>query len=71
MIFPLPKLTSVFKSASIYVTGQNLLTLTHYSVMIPRSTPIPIHPAIITSLNTDYNPYPNVRTWLAGVRFGF
>jgi hypothetical protein len=72
---PLPKLTSVFKSASIYVTGQNLITLTHYSGYDPEVNSYPN--AIVgssnyySSLNTDYNPYPNIRTWLAGVRFGF
>lgn len=68
---PLPKLTSVFRSASIYVTGQNLLTLTHYSGYDPEVNSYPNSSGNYTSLNTDYNPYPNVRTWLAGVRFGF
>ena len=68
---PLPKLTSVFKSASIYVTGQNLITLTHYSGYDPEVNSYPNSTGNYTSINTDYNPYPNIRTWLAGVRFGF
>ncbi len=68
---PLPKLTSVFKSARIYVTGQNLITLTHYSGYDPEVNSYPNSSGNYTSLNTDYNPYPNIRTWLAGVRFGF
>jgi TonB-dependent starch-binding outer membrane protein SusC len=65
---PLPKLTSVFKSASIYITGQNLITLTHYTGYDPE---VNSYGDSNTSLNSDYNPYPNIRTWLAGIRFGF
>ena len=65
---PLPKLTGVFKSASVYVTGQNLLTITHYTGFDPE---VNSYGNSNTSLNSDYNPYPNIRTWLAGVRFGF
>lgn len=65
---PLPKLTSVFKSASVYVTGQNLITLTHYTGFDPE---VNSYGDSNTSLNSDYNPYPNIRTFLAGVRFGF
>ncbi len=68
---PLPKLTAVFKSASIYVTGQNLITLTHYSGYDPEVNSYSNSSGNYTSLNTDYNPYPNVRTYTAGVRFGF
>ncbi|HEV2481486.1 MAG TPA: TonB-dependent receptor [Puia sp.] len=65
---PLPKLTSVFKSASIYVTGQNLITITHYTGYDPE---VNSYGDSNTSLNSDYNPYPNIRTWLAGIRLGF
>ncbi|WP_188930848.1 SusC/RagA family TonB-linked outer membrane protein [Puia dinghuensis] len=65
---PLPTLTKVFRSASVYITGQNLLTLTHYSGFDPE---VNSYGNSNTSLNSDYNPYPNIRTWLAGVRFGF
>jgi TonB-linked SusC/RagA family outer membrane protein len=68
---PLPRLTSVFKSASIYVTGQNLITLTHYSGYDPEVNSYPNSSGNYTSLNTDYNPYPNIRSYLAGVRLGF
>lgn len=65
---PLPRLTSVFKSASIYVTGQNLITITHYTGFDPE---VNSYGDSNTSLNSDYNPYPNIRTWLAGIRLGF
>jgi TonB-dependent starch-binding outer membrane protein SusC len=65
---PLPKLTTVFKSASVYITGQNLITITHYTGYDPE---VNSYGDSNTSLNSDYNPYPNIRTWLAGVRFGF
>jgi TonB-linked SusC/RagA family outer membrane protein len=68
---PLPKLTSVFKSASVYVTGQNLITITKYSGYDPEVNSYPNSSGNYTSLNTDYNPYPNVRTYLVGVKFGF
>jgi TonB-dependent starch-binding outer membrane protein SusC len=68
---PLPRLTHVFKSASIYVTGQNLITITHYSGYDPEVNSYPNSSGNFTSLNTDYNPYPNVKTYTAGVRFGF
>jgi len=65
---PLPRLTSVFKSASIYVTGQNLITITHYTGFDPE---VNSYGDSNTSLNSDYNPYPNIRTYLAGIRLGF
>jgi hypothetical protein len=68
---PLPKLTHVFKSALIYITGQNLITFTHYSGYDPEVNSYSNTAGNYTSLNTDYNPYPNVRTYMAGVRFGF
>ena len=68
---PLPKLTHVFKSASIYVTGQNLITVTKYKGYDPEVDSYSNSGGNYTSLGTDYNPYPNVRTYLLGVRFGF
>jgi TonB-linked SusC/RagA family outer membrane protein len=68
---PLPKLTKVFKSASIYITGQNLITITHYSGYDPEVNSYANTSGNYTSLNTDYNPYPNIRTYLAGLKFGF
>ena len=68
---PLPKLTGVFKKATVYVTGQNLLTMTHYSGYDPEVNSYPNSSGNYTSLNTDYNPYPNVRSYMAGLKLGF
>ncbi|MBS1661101.1 MAG: TonB-dependent receptor [Bacteroidetes bacterium] len=68
---PLPKLTGVFKSAVVYVTGQNLITATHYSGYDPEVNSYSNSAGNYTSLNTDYNPYPNVRSYLAGIKLGF
>ena len=68
---PLPKLTNVFKSASIFITGQNLITITKYKGYDPEVDSYSDSSGNYTSLGTDYNPYPNVRTYLLGVRFGF
>jgi len=68
---PLPKLSSVFKSASVYITGQNLITLTSYSGYDPEVNSYSNTTGNYTSLNTDYNPYPNVRTYMAGIKLGF
>lgn len=67
---PLPRLTSVFKSASVFVTGQNLITVTKYSGYDPEVNSYPSSNGNFTSLGTDYNPYPNIRTYTLGVRFG-
>jgi TonB-linked SusC/RagA family outer membrane protein len=68
---PLPKLTSVFRKATVYITGQNLLTLTHYSGYDPEVNSYSNSSGNYTSLNTDYNPYPNVRSYMAGIKLGF
>ena len=66
---PLAKASGVFKSANVYITAQNLLTFTKYTGYDPEvnsfteSNPL--------SLGTDYNAYPNYRTFLLGVKFGF
>jgi len=66
---PLNKLTSAFKAATIYVTAQNLLTFTKYSGYDPEVNSFDNSNQL--SLGTDYNAYPNYRTFLAGVRFSF
>ncbi|MBS1567041.1 MAG: SusC/RagA family TonB-linked outer membrane protein, partial [Bacteroidetes bacterium] len=68
---PLPKLARAFKSASIYITGQNLITFTHYSGYDPEVNSYSNTSGNYTSLNTDYNPYPNVKTYMAGIKLGF
>ena len=68
---PLPRLAKMFKSASVYITGQNLITITHYSGYDPEVNSYPNTSGNYTSLNVDYNPYPNIRTYLAGLKLGF
>ena len=67
---PLPKLTGVFKSANVYVTAQNLLTFTKYSGYDPEVNSF-TDATDALSLGTDYNAFPNYRTFLLGVKFGF
>jgi TonB-dependent starch-binding outer membrane protein SusC len=69
---PLPKLTGgVIKKVTVYITGQNLFTLTHYSGYDPEVNSYSNSGGNYTSLNTDYNPYPNVRSYMAGLKLGF
>ena len=56
------------KSASIYVTGQNLITLTKYTGYDPE---VNSFGNSNLSLNTDYNAFPSSRTYIAGIRIGF
>ncbi|WP_324670940.1 TonB-dependent receptor [Hymenobacter sp. GOD-10R] len=66
---PVPKaITKTVKTASIYVTGQNLITLTKYSGYDPEVNSFGNSGL---SLNTDYNAFPNTRTFIGGVRIGF
>jgi TonB-dependent starch-binding outer membrane protein SusC len=65
---PVPKALSAIKSASIYVTGQNLYTWTKYSGYDPE---VNSFGSSNLSLNTDYNAFPSSKTLIAGVKFGF
>jgi len=66
---PLPRLTAVFKSAVLYVTVQNLATITKYSGYDPEVNSFDNSKSL--SLGTDYNAYPNYRSYMAGIKFGF
>jgi TonB-linked SusC/RagA family outer membrane protein len=66
---PLPQVTSVFKSSLLYVTVQNLYTFTKYSGYDPEVNSFSTSDAL--SLGTDYNAYPNYRTYMIGVKLGF
>jgi TonB-linked SusC/RagA family outer membrane protein len=68
---PLPKLSPVFKSASIYATGQNVITITDYSGYDPEVNSYSNTTNNYTSLNVDYNPYPNIKTYTVGMKLGF
>lgn len=66
---PLPKYLSVFKSSTVYVTAQNLHVFTKYSGYDPEVNSFGEENAL--TLGTDYNAYPNYRTFLIGVKFHF
>ena len=68
--YTIPKIaaiSTVVKTANIYVTAQNLFTFTSYSGYDPE---VNSFGASNLSLNTDLNAYPNVRTFTAGIRLG-
>ena len=53
------------RSLMLYVTGQNLMTLSKYSGYDPT-----LNPSGYTA-RIDYNPYPSARTFIAGVNLTF
>jgi len=59
------------KSLLLYATGQNLVTLTHYSGFDPEVNSYGNNTnANNLSLNTDYGSYPSARSFLVGVKMG-
>ena len=66
--FPVKKLqtTHVFKSARLYLSGQNLLTLTKYKGYDPD-----IISDGLFSRGFDYGSFPNPRTFMFGLQVGF
>jgi TonB-linked SusC/RagA family outer membrane protein len=71
LAYKIPVLKSMMKtvkSTSIYVTAQNLYTFTDYTGFDPE---VNSFGDSNLSLNTDYNAYPNVRTFIVGLKIGF
>jgi TonB-linked SusC/RagA family outer membrane protein len=66
--YTLPKFSKAVKSASVYITAQNLVTLTKYTGFDPE---VNSFGRDNLSLNTDYNAYPSTRTFIAGLKIGF
>ncbi|MDB5270807.1 MAG: TonB-dependent receptor [Hymenobacter sp.] len=66
--YTLPTFSKAINSASVYVTAQNLVTLTKYTGYDPE---VNSFGGDNLSLNTDYNAFPSSRTFIAGVRLGF
>ena len=66
--YTLPKFGKVLRAASVYVTAQNLLTITKYTGFDPE---VNSFGRDNLSLNTDYNAYPSTRTFIAGLKIGF
>ena len=66
---PVPSsLSRAIRSASIYVTGQNLITFTDYKGYDPE---VNSFGSDNLNLNTDYNAYPASKTVIAGIRIDF
>ena len=59
------------KSLLVYVTGQNLVTVTHYSGFDPEVNSYGNNAnSNNLSLNTDYGSYPSSRSFLFGIKLG-
>ncbi len=59
------------KTALLYVTGQNLITHTHYSGFDPEVNSYGNNSnSNNLSLNTDYGSYPSARTYIVGLKLG-
>ena len=59
------------RSALLYVTGQNLITHTHYSGFDPEVNSYGNNSnSNNLSLNTDYGSYPSARTYIVGLKLG-
>jgi TonB-linked SusC/RagA family outer membrane protein len=61
-----PALNKVFRSGTVYITGQNLLTKTNYDGMDPA-----VNPNGNANYRVDFNSYPLSSTFLLGVNFDF
>jgi hypothetical protein len=62
---PLGKITAI-KSARVYVSGQNLLTITNYSGYDPE-----VSVNGDGNVRVDYNAYPVARIYMVGLNVGF
>jgi TonB-linked SusC/RagA family outer membrane protein len=61
----------MIKSLMVYLTGQNLITATHYSGFDPEVNSYGNNSnANNLSLNTDYGSYPSARSFLLGLKMG-
>jgi TonB-dependent starch-binding outer membrane protein SusC len=62
---------NTIKSALLYVTGQNLVTVTHYNGFDPEVNSYGNNSnSNNLSLNTDYGSYPSSRTFIVGLKLG-
>ena len=62
------KSVKAISSLSLYVTGNNLLTVTRYSGMDPGAN---VNGTNDAALRIDYNSYPLARSFMLGVNVGF
>ncbi len=64
--YQLPSINRVFRSGSLYVTGQNLWIHTNYTGMDPS-----VNPGGNANYRVDFNASPATATFLVGVNFDF
>jgi hypothetical protein len=64
--YKLPKFTSKFEDASVYITGINLLTITPYKGIDPA-----VNPNGNALRRIDYNAYPTAKSFLLGLKVSF
>nr|WP_068888782.1 TonB-dependent receptor [Pedobacter panaciterrae] len=64
--YSFPAVNKVFRSGTVYVTGQNLFTKTNYDGMDPA-----VNPNGNANYRVDFNSYPLSSTFLFGVNFDF
>jgi TonB-linked SusC/RagA family outer membrane protein len=63
--YSLPVKGKTFKNASVYVSGQNLATITDYTGYDPA-----LNPNGGANFRVDWNAYPTARTFLVGISVG-
>jgi hypothetical protein len=64
--YSFPRIGKVFQSASLYITGQNLFTLTDYNGVDPA-----VNPNGDANFRIDFNAYPPATTFLIGANLNF
>lgn len=64
--YTLPKLIKEIQSLQLYVTAENLLTITDYVGLDPS-----INPNSNTNFRMDFNAYPSAKTFIFGVKVDF
>ena len=64
--YTLPKISSSIHSAQVYLTAENLLTITNYIGLDPA-----INPNDNPNFRMDFNAYPTARTFILGVKVDF
>lgn len=64
--YELPKVFRSIQSVRLYVTGENLYTMTDYIGLDPA-----VNPNNNPNFRIDFNAYPSARTWIFGINIDF
>lgn len=64
--YTLPKFNSLIQSLQLYVTAENLITITDYVGLDPA-----INPNSNSNFRMDFNAYPSARTFIFGAKIDF